>query len=107
MSFEIDIICSCFFGILVCSCECRSHCCSWRVGLEPMAFAIQPKLGIVCLYVLRQFFRFVLGQVITVREGVVDNVPPQESGGREAICKVVTKFLLMVAIANYLVGSIL
>ena len=31
-------------------------------------------------------------------------VPPQESGGREEICKVVTKFLLMVAMANKLVG---
>ena len=38
------------------------------------------------------------------QEGVVDNVPPQESGGREAICKMVTKFLLMVAMANKLVG---
>ena len=34
----------------------------------------------------------------------VDNVPPQESGGREAICKMVKKFLLMVALENKLVG---
>ena len=38
------------------------------------------------------------------KKGVVDNVPPQESGGREATCKVVTKFLLMVAMENKLVG---
>ena len=39
-----------------------------------------------------------------LRESVDDIVPPQESGGREAICKMVTKFLLMVAMANKLVG---
>ena len=38
------------------------------------------------------------------KKGVVDNVPPKESGGREAICKMVTKFLLMVALENKLVG---
>ena len=27
------------------------------VGLEPIAFDIQPQLRIVCLYVLRQFYR--------------------------------------------------
>ena len=40
-----------------------------------------------------------------LQEGVVDIVPPQESGRREAKCKVVKKFLLMVAIANKLVGT--
>ena len=38
------------------------------------------------------------------KKAFVDIVPPQESGGREAICKVVTKFLLLVAMANKLVG---
>ena len=39
------------------------------------------------------------------KKGVVDNVPSQESGGREAICKVVTQFLLFfLAMACKLVG---
>ena len=38
------------------------------------------------------------------KKALFDNVPPQESGGREAICKVVTKFVLLVAMANKLVG---
>ena len=39
------------------------------------------------------------------QKGVVDNVPPQENGGRKAIYKMATKFLLFVlAMANKLVG---
>ena len=35
------------------------------------------------------------------KKGVVDNVPPQASGGREETCNMVTKFLLFfVAMAN-------
>ena len=40
-----------------------------------------------------------------LQESIVDIVPPQESGGQEALWKVVTKFLLMVAMANKLVGT--
>ena len=62
-------ICCCFLVILFCPCECRSHCCcSCHVGLKPMFRATQPKLGILCLHVLRQFHRlhFVYGTVINV-----------------------------------------
>ena len=63
------IICCCFFVILFCPSECRSHCCcSCHVGLMPLSLATQPKLRILCLHVLRQFHRLhsVYGQAINV-----------------------------------------
>ena len=39
------------------------------------------------------------------QETIVDIVPPKESGGQEALWKVVTKFLIMVAMAHKLVGT--
>ena len=51
-------------------------------------------------------FRYVVNKASTwLQECIVDIVPPQESGGQEAQRKVVTKFLLMVAMANKLVGT--
>ena len=41
-----------------CPGECRSHCCcSFDVGLKPIAFDTQPKLRILSLHVFRQFHR--------------------------------------------------
>ena len=40
-------------------------------------------------------------------ESIVDLASPQESGGQDALWKLVAKFLLMVAMANYLVASLL
>ena len=64
-----DIMCCCFFVVLFCRSDCRSHCsCSCCVGLKPFAFATQPKLRIVCPHGLRQFCRllFVWGQKVNV-----------------------------------------
>ena len=53
-------------------------------------------------------FRYNANKASTwLQESIADIVPPKESGGQEALWKVVTKFLLMVAIANELVGTLL
>ena len=44
---------------------------------------------------------------LTSRKALSTLYPPQESGGQEALWKVVTKFLLMVAMANKLVGNLI
>ena len=46
LSVHLYVTCCCFFVILFCSCECRSHCCcSCHVGLKPVLFATQPKIA--------------------------------------------------------------
>ena len=46
LSVHLYGTCCCFFVILFCSCECRSHSCfSCHVGLKPVLFATQTKIA--------------------------------------------------------------
>ena len=46
LSVLLHVTCFCFFVILFCSFECRSHCCcSCHVGLKSVLFATQPTIA--------------------------------------------------------------
>ena len=68
----------------------RNWCFSWLL-VDPFEFG---------------GFRYDADKASTwLQESTVNIVPPQENGGQCALWKLVAQFLLMVAMANYLVGS--
>ena len=68
----------------------RNWCLSWQL-VDPFEFGE---------------FRHDADKASTwLQESAVDIVPPQENGGQRALWKLVAQFLLMVAMAHYLVAS--